>query len=160
MTGETSVLRRPRVALTAGLAIAVGLVISGCGGGSASTTTTTSTPAQTTETTQASTTSQTTTSTTSASGGLSGKWSGQYSGTYSGTFTLNWQQSGSKLSGKIALSTSGTVDVTGTVDGSSIKFGTVGGPGITYTGSVSGTSMSGKYQTPNGGGSWSATETS
>ena len=35
---------------------------------------------------------------------LSGTWSGQYSGGYNGTFTLNWTQSGSKLTGTIKLS--------------------------------------------------------
>jgi hypothetical protein len=43
-----------------------------------------------------------------------------------------------------------------------ISFGTVGSQAITYSGSVSGDSMSGTYkvQTPNGsvGGSWSATK--
>jgi hypothetical protein len=44
------------------------------------------------------------------------------------------------------------------VSGGSIKFGTVGGPAITYTGSVSGGSMSGSYSTPKGKGSWSASK--
>ena len=44
----------------------------------------------------------------------------------------------------------------GSVSGGNIKFGTVGGPEITYTGSASGSSMSGNYTTPKGGGSWSA----
>jgi hypothetical protein len=65
---------------------------------------------------------------------------GRNSGTYSGTFVLNWDQSGSKLSGTIDLSTAGRVPVNGTVDGSSIKFGTVGGSAVHYTGSVSGDS--------------------
>ncbi|MGA8218934.1 MAG: hypothetical protein WB771_10230, partial [Solirubrobacterales bacterium] len=72
-----------------------------------------------------------------------------------------WQQSGSTLSGTIKLSNSGgTEQINGTVNGSAIKFGTVGGPGITYSGSVSGSSMSGSYQTPGGGGPWSASKTS
>jgi hypothetical protein len=88
---------------------------------------------------------------------LSGGWSGKYSGAYHGTFTLHWTQSGSKLNGTIRLSTSrGVLGLKGSVRGSSIKFGTVGGPGITYSGSASGRSMSGRYQTPGGGGSWSA----
>jgi hypothetical protein len=91
---------------------------------------------------------------------LSGTWSGQYSGTFSGTFTLNWQQSGSTLSGTIDLSTGGTDTINGTVNGSSIQFGTVGSAAITYTGTVSGNSMSGTYKTPAGGGSWSAHKTS
>ena len=58
------------------------------------------------------------------------------------------------------LSTDGTPSVNGTVSGSSIRFGTVGSSAITYTGTVSGNSMSGSYQTPGGGGSWSAHKTS
>jgi hypothetical protein len=81
---------------------------------------------------------------------------GTYSGTYSGTFVLNWHQSGSKLSGTIDLSTAGRVPVNATVDGSSIKFGTVGGSAVHYTGSVSGDSMSGSYTTAGGDGSWTA----
>jgi hypothetical protein len=54
------------------------------------------------------------------------------------------------------LSTSGTLAVNGTVNGDAIRFGTVGGSAITYVGTVSGDSMSGSYQTPNGGGPWSA----
>ncbi len=95
-----------------------------------------------------------------ATSGLSGTWSGQYSGAYQGTFILIWQQSGSDLSGTINLSTDGTPSVNGTVSGSSIRFGTVGSSAITYTGTVSGNSMSGSYQTPGGGGSWSASKTS
>ena len=97
---------------------------------------------------------------------LSGSWSGHYSGAFSGTFLLNWQQSGSTLSGTIDLNPGGTVDIQGTVRGDSIRFGTLGdsvaGMGITYTGSVSGSSMSGSYQiqatnrTMNG--SWTASK--
>ena len=51
------------------------------------------------------------------------------------------------------MSTAGTVPVNGTVDGSSIGFGTVGGSAVHYTGSVSGDSMSGSYTTASGDGS-------
>jgi hypothetical protein len=154
--------RRPAAAARiVGLGIAAALAVSGCGGGGSAAT---STPPQTTTSpagaTAPTSTTATSSSTTSEDSGLSGKWSGTYSGAYSGTFKLDWQQSGSKLSGTIDLSTGGTVPVHGTVDGSSIKFGTVGGPGITYTGTVSGDSMSGDYTTPNGGGSWSADRSS
>jgi hypothetical protein len=89
---------------------------------------------------------------------LAGKWSGKYGGAFSGTFTLHWTQSGSKLSGSIALSNpSGTYSCNGTVAGSGIKFGAVG-VGATYTGTVSGNSMSGTYNSPRGGGSWSASK--
>ncbi len=90
--------------------------------------------------------------------GLSGTWSGQYSGKFSGTFNLKWTQTGSKLGGSIALSSEGgKIGVRGTLKGTAISFGTVGGGQvITYKGSVSGASMSGTWHTPAGGGSWSA----
>ena len=96
--------------------------------------------------------------------GLSGKWSGRYSGTYQGTFVLRWHQSGSRLSGRITLSAParGTLPIHGKVAGGTIKFGTVGSEAISYSGSVSGSSMSGtwKVQGPGGaaagGGPWSA----
>ena len=99
-----------------------------------------------------------------AAGPLSGTWSGQYSGAFNGTFTLNWQESTSTLSGTIKLNPGGTLSVNGTVNGSDIQFGTVGSQAITYSGTVSGNSMSGNYQvaTSSGsrGGSWSASKTS
>jgi hypothetical protein len=92
-----------------------------------------------------------------ASSSLSGSWSGKYSGAYHGTFSLRWTQSGSQLLGTIKLSTTKAVlGIKGSVRSGSIKFGTVGGPGITYSGSASGSSMSGRYKTPGGGGAWSA----
>ena len=100
-----------------------------------------------------------------ANSGLSGKWRGQYSGAYQGHFVLRWHQSGSRLTGTIALSTParGTVPIHGTVQGSTIKFGTVGSEAITYSGSASGNSMSGTWQIkgpngPAGGGPWSASK--
>jgi hypothetical protein len=100
-----------------------------------------------------------------ATTGLSGKWSGQYSGAYSGTFNLSWRQSGSRLSGTIRLSTPpDSLSLHGTVQNGAIRFGTVGSVGITYSGTVSGSSMSGTYQVDgaNGsaGGPWSASRTS
>jgi hypothetical protein len=96
-----------------------------------------------------------------AGGPLSGTWSGKYSGAYHGTFTLRWTQSGSKLIGTIKLSTQPSkLSLNGTVRGSTIRFGTVGSAAITYSGTVSGKSMSGRYHTPGGGGSWSAHKTS
>jgi hypothetical protein len=95
---------------------------------------------------------------------LSGTWSGQYSGAFNGTFTLTWQQSGSTLSGTIHLSSDGSPHINGTVNGSTIRFGTVGSTAITYSGSVSGNSMSGTYKVQTGsgsvGGPWSASKTS
>lgn len=88
--------------------------------------------------------------------GLPGTWSGRYGGAFSGTFTLHWTKSGSKLHGSITLSKPhGTYTISGSVHGTAITFGAVGA-GATYTGSVSGSSMSGHYMTPQGGGPWSA----
>jgi len=97
-----------------------------------------------------------------AASALSGRWSGQYSGAYSGTFDLNWTQSGSKLTGTINISSPpSTVPINGTVQGGKISFGTVGSLAVTYSGTVSGNSMSGTYKVgagnvSAGGGPWSA----
>jgi hypothetical protein len=91
---------------------------------------------------------------------LAGTWKGTYSGAFAGTFTLHWTQKGSRLTGSIKLSSpSGTFSIGGSVHGSAIKFGAVGA-GATYTGKVSGKSMSGSYLSPKGGGTWSARKTS
>ena len=108
-----------------------------------------------------STTSPPVTSPSAASGDLSGTWSGKYDGAFNGTFTLTWTQSNSKLTGSIKLSTDGTVNLNGVVAGNSIQFGTVGSTAITYSGTVSGDSMSGTYQVGgSAGGNWSATKSS
>jgi hypothetical protein len=66
-------------------------------------------------------------------------------------------QSGTNLQGAIKLSApANTLAVHGRLNGGTIKFGPVGSLAITYTGTVSGSSMSGSYNTPAGGGSWSA----
>jgi len=79
--------------------------------------------------------------------------------------SLRWYQSGSRLNGTITLSapSRGTVPIRGTVQGSTIKFGTVGSEDITYSGSASGNSMSGTWQIkgpsgPAGGGPRSASK--
>jgi hypothetical protein len=94
-------------------------------------------------------------------GGLSGVWSGKYDGIYTGTFALTWQQSGAGVTGTIVLSSPArTLSITGNEAGTAINFGAVGG--VTYTGAVSGNSMSGTYTVPGtgSGGSWSATKSS
>jgi hypothetical protein len=97
--------------------------------------------------------------------GLSGAWSGTYSGAFSGSFKLAWHQNGSKLNGVIQLNPGGISTINGTVSGNSIRFGTVGGSQIiTYTGAVSGDSMSGSYKIKtsagSANGSWSAHKSS
>ena len=91
---------------------------------------------------------------------LTGTWSGTYRGAYHGTFTLHWTQVNSRLTGTIKLSSVGRTNITGSVRGSTIRFGTVGNANaITYSGSVSGRSMSGTYKTGGVGGTWSAHKT-
>ena len=105
----------------------------------------------------------TTTPTTAAPAvsGLGGTWNGSYSGAYNGTFVLNWTQTGSSLLGTIKLSSPlVSLSINGSVTGSTIQFGTVGGA-VSYTGTISGSSMSGKYQVgtdASKGGSWSASQ--
>ena len=140
-----------------GAGVALALAVAGCGGSSGGGTSTPPASAPSVPSTPVSTTppaSSSGGSSTQASGDLSGNWVGGYTGTFSGTFSLNWNQTGSKLAGTIHLSTAGTVPVNGSVNGSKITFGTVGSTAITYTGTVSGTSMSGTYSTPSGGGNW------
>lgn len=92
--------------------------------------------------------------------GLSGTWQGRYGGSYTGTFVLRWTQAASKLTGTITLSTAPEpLAINGTVSGGRIQFGTVGSQAITYTGTVSGTSMHGRYEIAGGAGgsgTWSA----
>ena len=91
---------------------------------------------------------------------LGGKWTGTYGGAVSGHFTIHWKQTGSRLHGHITLSRpSGTYSIGGSVQRGKIKFGAVS-VGAKYKGAVHGTSMSGTWTSPEGGGSWSATKAS
>jgi hypothetical protein len=139
---------------------ALAVLATGCSSSGAKSTTTSTPPARANvSTTAGSTAAPPTSSAPPAAVDLSGSWSGKYGGAFTGTFKLNWQQTGSTLSGTIDLSTSGTENLTGTVTGSKITFGTVGSAAITYTGTVSGSSMSGTYQVAGqSGGNWSATK--
>jgi hypothetical protein len=169
MNRETKTIRQRNLGIT--VMVSLGLLLAACSSNSTASITTSQTstfpPASTTPaiTTPGSPSSEPSLSSPTAGGGLSGKWSGQYSGAFQGTFTLNWTQSESKLTGTIRLSSfNGTLPINGTVSGNAIHFGTVGSTDITYSGSVSGDSMSGTYQlhTPNGaeGGPWNATRSS
>jgi len=97
----------------------------------------------------------------STSSSVAGVWVGKYSGAYSGSFRLTWSLTGSRLHGTIALSKpKGSYGITGsTTRGGGINFGVVK-VGATYTGTVSGSKMSGHYKTPRGNGTWSATKIS
>ena len=91
---------------------------------------------------------------------LAGKWKGHYSGAFSGHFTLRWRRTGSRLHGSITLSNpAGKYGISGSVNNGKIKFGAVS-VGAKYKGRVRGTSMSGTWTSPQGGGSWSATKSS
>ncbi len=132
------------------------VMVAGCGESTTSTSTATLTPTPTSTPTATSAAQQ---------GGLSGTWSGSYSSSSSsGTFTLTWQQSGSTLSGTITINSGATLNLTGSLQGNAITFGTVGSTAITYSGTVSGSLMSGSYQAPSStgtvNGTWSASKTS
>jgi opacity protein-like surface antigen len=91
---------------------------------------------------------------------LAGTWNGHYSGAVSGHFTIHWKKTGSRLHGTIALSKpNGTYGISGSVRKGKIKFGAVS-VGAKYKGKVRGSSMSGTWTSPQGGGSWSATKSS
>jgi hypothetical protein len=99
--------------------------------------------------------------TAAASGGLSGTWSGTYAGDSQGTFTLSWIQAGSKVAGAIKLDQGTTgLSVTGELQGSSIHFGSVGAGAVTYTGTVSGNTMSGTWTSGSANGTWNASKNS
>ena len=91
---------------------------------------------------------------------IAGKWKGRYGGAVSGHFTLQWRKTGARLRGSITLSRpQGQYDISGSVRDGKIKFGAVS-VGAKYKGKVRGTSMSGTWTSPQGGGSWSATKSS
>ena len=91
---------------------------------------------------------------------LGGKWKGHYGGAVSGHFTIRWKKTGSRLHGTITLSNpQGKYGISGSVKNGKIKFGAVS-VGAKYKGKVRGTSMSGTWTSPQGGGNWSATKAS
>jgi|HubBroStandDraft_3_1064219.scaffolds.fasta_scaffold41097_3 heat shock protein HslJ len=159
--------RRTLMIATAGAALAVALAA--CSGHpsssndpGSSTTAHSSAPAASAPAATPSSSPATSSATTASS--LDGTWSGQYSGAFSGTFTLTWQQSGSHLKGTIHISNPDqTMPINGTVNGGQIQFGTVGSTAITYSGTISGSSMAGNYQvgvqgSSSAGGPWSASK--
>ena len=109
------------------------------------------------------TSNPTTATSPAAAGGVSGNWTGTYDGSFSGTFSLSWTQAGSNLTGTIMISGFGNAptSISGTLQGNSIHFGSVGGQ-VQYTGTLSGSSMSGTWTLAGnaGHGSWKASKTS
>jgi len=154
-----------KIAIGSGAALLLSLTVTSCsssGGGGAQTTSAgapQSTSRASAPASQSAPDTSSNSSSNSSAGSLSGKWAGSYNGAFTGTFTLNWTQDGSKLTGTIDLSTGGRTPLNGTVTNGQISFGTVGSTVITYTGSVSGDTMSGHYQVAGGAagsGSWNA----
>ena len=150
--------------LLTGAIPAVALLATGCSSGSASSVTaakvsSAAVAAATAASTPASTTTAPATAPATASD-LTGTWNGTYNGSYSGSFTVKWTQSGSDVDGTIALPSVGTTEqLNGTVSGDKITFGTVGSFAVTYSGTFSGSSMSGTYNvTGSPAGNWSATK--
>jgi hypothetical protein len=89
---------------------------------------------------------------------LAGTWKGHYGGAVSGHFTIHWKKTGSQLHGHITLSNpQGRYGIAGSVRDGKIRFGAVS-VGAKYKGKVRGTSMSGTWTSPEGGGNWSATK--
>ena len=93
---------------------------------------------------------------------LSGTWTGQYTGPFTGpfngSFSLTWTQTANALDGTIMLSSPpDNLHISGNLTGSTISFGAVGV--VTYTGTLSGSTISGSYTDIANGksGSWTAT---
>lgn len=75
---------------------------------------------------------------------------------FAGKLAIRWKQTKTRLSGTIALSSQrGRYAIGGTITPKGIKFGAVS-VGAVYTAKVSGPTMSGTWQSPQGGGTWSA----
>ncbi len=157
----------PRAVLAFAAVLLPALLASGCS--SSGSGTSTSAPAAASSTPVASTPAPSSAAATPSvpspstppAGTLSGKWSGTYTGAFTGTFALTWTQTSELLKGTIDLSTSGTLPLTGKVQGNAITFGTVGSQAVTYVGTVSGDTMSGTYVIgASQQGSWTAHRTS
>jgi hypothetical protein len=147
------------IRITLGItALLGGALLAGCSSSTSDTPTPTAAASNISTTTPTVAAPAPTTAAAVAAADVSGGWSGQYSGVYNGTFTLTWQQTGSAVNGQIVLSSPAhTFTITGNLSGNAITFGAVGA--VTYTGTVSGSSMSGTYQVPGGGGgNWSASK--
>lgn len=101
-----------------------------------------------------------------ANGTIQGAWDGTWSSTsspgVSGSFTVTFTESGNQLKGSITATNTPCIQgaaVTGTLDGNHIVFGKANT--VDYTGTISGSSMSGTYAAPACGrdkGDWNATK--
>ena len=156
-----------RTVLPLALSIVV-VVLSACATGSTEVTTGASGPTQT----GAAATGPTATGPTAPTGPtgvtLAGTWTGSWESEapgVSGTFTMKIEQTGSGFTGTIAIADTPCVSngsVIGSVDGDTINFGAVEAENeVAFSGSISGDSMSGTYQSPpacgSDSGTWKAT---
>jgi hypothetical protein len=160
-----------RARRTSAIAAALGVVAllaTACSSDSGDTTTTATTAASVATTSPgsgAATTTTTAAASTSSKGSvLAGTWSGDYNNTTdgsTGTFVVRFEGSSPNYTGSITIP--GQCDgcpITATVTGNTIGFGSVGGQGVTYDGTISGKDMSGTYTVGTGQskGTWSATK--
>lgn len=144
MTGAGSTKRASELAVAAVLG---SVLLAACGGSSSTTSTKRAT------TTSATPSAQTTQPAPSATGAaISGTWRGtatsQAHPGRTSSFTVVFSQRGSTVSGPVTL-TGGCISqgsVTGTLVGQTIQFGVVERAGIEFTGTFSGSSMSGSYK--------------
>jgi hypothetical protein len=89
---------------------------------------------------------------------LSGAWLGLCTGPFNGFCSVTWTQTANSLDGTFMLSSPpDTLHISGNLTGSTISFGAVGV--VTFTGSLSGSTMSGSYTDIANGktGSWTVT---
>ena len=90
---------------------------------------------------------------------LSGTWAGECTGPFNGFCSLTWTQTAHALDGTFMLSSPpDTLHISGNLTGSTISFGAVGV--VTFTGTLSGSTLSGSYTDIANGktGSWTVTQ--
>lgn len=152
--------------LFAGAALTLVLVAAACGGSDSSAAPPTGTAATTAP---PAVTASSTPSDSGSADAIEGPWDGTWTSTStpgaSGTFHIEFTQSGDQLNGSITITNSPCITtgtISGALDGNSITFGAVkGSQNVAYTGTISGSSMSGTYAAPqcdNGVGDWTATK--
>lgn len=90
---------------------------------------------------------------------LGGTWAGLCTGPFNGFCSVTWTQTANALDGTFTLSSppDKLLHISGNLTGSTISFGAVGV--VTFTGSLSGSTLSGSYTVIANGktGSWSVT---
>lgn len=160
-SGSAHPHRPARMANTLVVLLCLAILGTACGGGNATQSPPTSPPATAgQETTPPSTSETQTPPPATSSGGVSGTWNGVWESTKfppaSGVFQIVLTQSGDQISGSILVASTTCVPhgtISGSLNGNTINFGTVeGAHTVTYTGAISGVSMSGTYKAPDCGG--------